>query len=114
MQMMLFLSRHCQRNRRIGRTYPSRNAGVAVNLPQIEKSESMTTGDVESLYAVVCEEYDQKMKSHTTLWKYLKQMEERQIITTRISTITGGEGELPTYPCHIYCQQTLQKDLKHY
>ena len=52
----------------------------------------MTTGDVESLYEVVCEEYDQKMKSHTTLWKYLKQMEERQIITTRISTITGGRG----------------------
>lgn len=59
---------------------------------RLKNQESMTTGDVESLYAVVCEEYDQKMKSHTTLWKYLKQMEERQIITTRISTITGGRG----------------------
>ena len=73
----------------------------------------MTTGDVESLYAVVCEEYDQKMKSHTTLWKYLKQMEESKL-SLPISTITGGRGQPPTYQCHIYCQQTLQKDLKHY
>ena len=38
------------------------------------------------------EEYDEKMKSHTTLWKYLKELEKRQLIVTRISTVTGGRG----------------------
>ncbi len=33
---------------------------------RLKKESSMTTGDVESLYAVVCEEYEQDMKSHTT------------------------------------------------
>jgi len=59
---------------------------------RLRKESSMTTGDVESLYAVVCEEYDQKMKSHTTLWKYLKELEKRQLIVTRISAVTGGRG----------------------
>ncbi len=59
---------------------------------RLRKESSMTTGDVENLYAVVCEEYDEKMKSHTTLWKYLKELEKRQLIATRISTVTGGRG----------------------
>ena len=59
---------------------------------RLRKESSMTTGDVENLYAVVCEEYDEKMKSHTTLWKYLKELEKRQLIVTRISAVTGGRG----------------------
>jgi len=59
---------------------------------RLRKENSMTTGDVESLYAVVCEEYEQKMKSHTTLWKYLKVLEKRQLIKSKISTVTGGRG----------------------
>ena len=59
---------------------------------RLKKDSSMTTGDVESLYAVVCEEYEENMKSHTTLWKYLKELENRQLIKTRISTVTGGRG----------------------
>ena len=59
---------------------------------RLKKDTSMTTGDVENLYAVVCEEYEESMKSHTTLWKYLKEMENRQLITTRISTVNDGRG----------------------
>ena len=59
---------------------------------RLKKESSMTTGDAESLYAVVCEEYEETMKSHTTLWKYLKELENRQLIKTRISTVTGGRG----------------------
>ena len=59
---------------------------------RLRNESSMTMGDVENIYAVVCEEYDEKMKSHTTLWKYLKDFEHRQLIKTRISTITGGRG----------------------
>ncbi len=59
---------------------------------RLKKESSMTTGDVESLYAVVCEEYEQDMKSHTTLWKYLKELENRQLIKTRISAVNDGRG----------------------
>tara|TARA_B100000941_G_C28508470_1_gene558940 strand:- start:7539 stop:8756 length:1218 start_codon:yes stop_codon:yes gene_type:complete len=59
---------------------------------RLKKDTTMTTGDVENLYAVVCEEYEESMKSHTTLWKYLKEMENRQLITTRISTVNDGRG----------------------
>lgn len=59
---------------------------------RLRKKESMTTGDVESLYEVVCEEYEQDMKSHTTIWKYLKELENRQIIASRIDTVGDGRG----------------------
>ncbi len=59
---------------------------------RLRNESSMIMGDVENIYAVVCEEYDEKMKSHTTLWKYIKDFEHRQLIKTRISTITGGRG----------------------
>ena len=74
---------------------------------RLTKEESMTTGDVEQLYAVVCEEYEQKMKSHTTVWKYLKNFEERQIITSRVATITGGRGRTT----HLSMPHYLPKDL---
>ncbi|MCH1422508.1 MAG: AAA family ATPase [Candidatus Poseidoniaceae archaeon] len=74
---------------------------------RLTKQESMTTGDVEQLYAVVCEEYEQKMKSHTTVWKYLKDFEERQIISSRVAAITGGRGRTT----HLSMPHYLPKDL---
>ena len=59
---------------------------------RLRTEESMTMGDVERLYAVVCEEYDQKPKSHTTLWKYAKQIEREGVISTRVATVPGGRG----------------------
>ena len=59
---------------------------------RLRTEESMTMGDVERLYAVVCEEYEQKPKSHTTLWKYAKQIEADGIISTRVATVPGGRG----------------------
>ena len=59
---------------------------------RLRSEETMTMGDVERLYAVVCEEYEQKPKSHTTLWKYAKQIEREGIIATRVATVPGGRG----------------------
>jgi cell division control protein 6 len=59
---------------------------------RLRTEESMTMGDVERLYAVVCEEYEQKPKSHTTLWKYAKQIEQEGVISTRVATVPGGRG----------------------
>ena len=64
---------------------------------RLRTEESMTMGDVERLYAVVCEEYEQKPKSHTTLWKYAKQIEADGIISTRVATVPGGRRTNHTF-----------------
>ncbi len=74
---------------------------------RLRKQESMTTGDVETLYEIVCEEYEQKMKSHTTIWKYLKELENRQIIVSRIDTISSGRGRTT----HLSMPHFLPTDL---
>jgi cell division control protein 6 len=74
---------------------------------RLRKEETMTTGDVEQLYAVVCEEYGQKMKSHTTIWKYLKELEKRQIIISRIASISDGRGRTT----HLSMPHFLPADL---
>jgi cell division control protein 6 len=74
---------------------------------RLRKQETMTTGDVEMLYEVVCEEYEQKMKSHTTIWKYLKELENRQLIVSRIDTISSGRGRTT----HLSMPHFLPTDL---
>jgi len=74
---------------------------------RLTNQETMTTGDVEQLYAVVCEEYDVKMKSHTTVWKYLKDFETRQLTVSRVATIGGGRGRTT----HLSMPHFLPKDL---
>lgn len=74
---------------------------------RLRSEDSMTMGDVEQLYAVVCEEYEQKPKSHTTLWKYAKQIEREGIITTRVATVPGGRGRTT----HLSMPHFLPADL---
>lgn len=47
-----------------------------------------TTGDVEKLYQVVCEEYNEKPRGHTQFWNYIKNLDAYGFITARKS----GEG----------------------
>ena len=74
---------------------------------RLTNQESMTTGDVEQLYVVVSEEYEVKMKSHTTVWKYLKEFETRQLTVSRVATIGGGRGRTT----HLSMPHFLPKDL---
>lgn len=47
-----------------------------------------TTGDVEKLYRVVCEEYNQKPRGHTQFWNYIKNLDAYGFIIAKKS----GEG----------------------
>lgn len=69
--------------------------------------ESVTMGDVERLYAVVCEEYEQHPKSHTTLWKHLKNIEREGIVTSHVATVPGGRGRTT----HLSMPHFLPADL---
>ena len=59
---------------------------------RLRAEESMTMGDVEKRYTVVWEEYEQRPKSHTTLWKYIKAIEVQGVIESRVATVPGGRG----------------------
>jgi cell division control protein 6 len=74
---------------------------------RLRKVEFMTSKDVESMYAVVCEEYEVKPRSHTTVWKYLKKIEELSIIDTRVDTVGDGRGRTT----HISMAHALPMDV---
>lgn len=52
----------------------------------------LSTGEAEDAYAVVCEEYDEKNRGHTQLWKYVKQLSALGIIRTELSSV-GQRGK---------------------
>ncbi len=55
---------------------------------KVKKSAYINTGDAESSYAVVCEEFGEKQRGHTQFWKYIKDLDALGFIDTKIS----GEG----------------------
>ena len=59
---------------------------------RLRKNTEMTSGDAEKLYHVICEEFECKPKGHTTLWKYLKKLEDENLITSRTSNVSDGRG----------------------
>lgn len=59
---------------------------------RLKKESEMTSGDAEQLYQVVCEEYNQSPKGHTTLWKYLKDLELKDLLTSKYGAVPQGRG----------------------
>jgi len=52
----------------------------------------VSTGDAEKTYTVTCEEYDEKPRTHTMFWNYLKEIESAGFINIKLS----GKGHLGT------------------
>jgi cell division control protein 6 len=52
----------------------------------------VNTGDAEKTYALTCEEFDEKPRTHTMFWNYLKDVESAGFITIKPS----GKGQLGT------------------
>jgi cell division control protein 6 len=44
-----------------------------------------TTGEIEDMYALVCEQYEEKPRGHTQFWKYLKNLEKEGIVDLELS-----------------------------
>lgn len=74
---------------------------------RLRNQERMTMGDVEGLYQVVCEEYEQKPKSHTTLWKYVKTLVQEGIVDSHVATVEGGRGRTT----HLSMPNLLPSDI---
>ena len=75
---------------------------------RLKKEESVTSGEIEKLYHVVCEEFEEKPKGYTTLWKYTKKASDSGIIFTRTDHIGEGRGRTQ----HITIPHMLPKDLE--
>jgi cell division control protein 6 len=65
--------------------------GVARHFKQSD-SVYMSMGDAEEAYALVCEEYGEKRRGHTQLWKYVQALSAAGIIETVVSGV-GQRGK---------------------
>ncbi len=59
---------------------------------QRDASAYATTGSVEEMYHLVCEEYEEEPRGHTMFWKYLKQLQDAGMTLARLS----GKGQAGT------------------
>ena len=49
--------------------------------------------DAEDAYALTCEEYDEKQRGHTQLWKYIKTLAMNRLIEAKPSRARGQRGK---------------------
>jgi cell division control protein 6 len=59
---------------------------------KIDGTAYVNTGDAEKTYKALCEEYEEKPRTHTMFWNYLKEIENAGFINIKLS----GKGQLGT------------------
>jgi len=82
---------------------------------RIRKKAHITMGEAEESYELVCEEFREKPRAHTQLWKYVRELDALGLIDTKLS----GEGvvgkttliSLPEIPAKILCDN-IERGLK--
>lgn len=50
----------------------------------LKKRAYTTTGELENMYKLICEEVDQKARGHTQIWHYMNDLEDLGIITKKV------------------------------
>jgi cell division control protein 6 len=74
---------------------------------RLRRADHITSGDIDQLYAVVCEEHDADARSHTTIWKIVKELEARGLVATRVAPVGSGRGRTT----HVTMPTVLPADL---
>ena len=82
---------------------------------KIRKKTRITMGEAEQAYEIVCEEFGEKRRAHTQLWKYVRELDALGLIDTKLS----GEGvvgkttliSLPEIPAKVLTE-SLERTLK--
>ena len=59
---------------------------------RLKREPEISTGEVENLYHIVCEEFEVKPCGHTTVWKHLNHLREIGAIERRHGTTGKGRG----------------------
>lgn len=69
-----------------------------------------TTGDIEEIYKVVCEEKDNKKLGHTQFWNYLQSLSDEGILNTR--TFADGSGRTTKISLSDITAEELEKKIE--
>ena len=79
---------------------------------RLKTVNEIATGDVASLYKVICEEFEVDAKGHTTLWKHLKRLEDRSILVARSASISQGRGRTQFFSLPAALPTNIEKRLE--
>jgi cell division control protein 6 len=78
----------------------------------LKKKAYTTTGDVEKMYTLICEEFEAKKLGHTQFWKYIKELHDVGIIQAKKSSkgLVGTTTmiSLPDIPAKILEEKLLE------
>jgi len=71
---------------------------------------SVSMGDLELEYAVVCEEFGEKPRGHTQIWKYVKSLSRLGVIKAFVS-LAGTKGRTTMISLHKIPASELEKEI---
>ncbi len=74
---------------------------------RLRKEPEVSSGEIEQLYRLVCEEVEESARGHTTVYSHLKRLEQAGILTARQSTIEGGRGRTQYFSMPTLLPQDL-------
>jgi cell division control protein 6 len=52
---------------------------------KLTEAAYISMGEAEEAYAIVCEEYGERKRGHTQIWKYVRELSALDIIKTKLS-----------------------------
>jgi cell division control protein 6 len=73
-------------------------------------SAYITMGEAEEAYKIVCEEYGEKSRRHTQLWKYVNDLSAAQIIRAKVSS-SGVRGKTTLIGLPYVPAEELEREL---
>ncbi|MGD2201661.1 MAG: ORC1-type DNA replication protein [Candidatus Bathyarchaeota archaeon] len=71
--------------------------GIARHFKHSREAKA-TTGEIETSYHVICEEYGEEPRGHTQFWKYLKKLSGFGAINTELNATEKGRTQLISLP----------------
>jgi cell division control protein 6 len=74
------------------------------------EATAATTGEVEDLYHLICEEYQEAARGHTQFWKYLKTLKGLDFVNMKLQT--SGEGRTQLISLEKVPAGSLAKEVK--
>lgn len=76
----------------------------------LRKEPYTTTGDVEELYKLICEEYETKKLGHTRFWEYLNFLSDEGFLNTK--TYADGSGRTTKVSLSDITSEMLEEKLE--
>tara|TARA_B100000579_G_scaffold328904_1_gene278938 strand:- start:1896 stop:2219 length:324 start_codon:yes stop_codon:yes gene_type:complete len=79
---------------------------------RLRRAETVSSGDAEKLYHVVCEEFGKERRGHTSFWGYIKRLEEIGFVSTQTGNALQGRGRTTLIRAVNILPATIEKRLE--